>query len=81
MVVAFLVAVVLDNTVRGSRQERGVYVWSEPEAAQRELAFAKDYGLPFRWADGKSHLDQNMGHQLVILWTCLKILSCDYGVG
>ncbi|KAI3748196.1 hypothetical protein L6452_11121 [Arctium lappa] len=48
MVVAFLVAVVLDNTVPGSRQERGVYVWSEPEAAQREPAVAKDYGLPFR---------------------------------
>ncbi|KVI09246.1 Xanthine/uracil/vitamin C permease [Cynara cardunculus var. scolymus] len=44
----FLVAVVLDNTVPGSRQERGVYVWSEPEAARREPAVAKDYGLPFR---------------------------------
>ncbi|KAI3772440.1 hypothetical protein L6452_03626 [Arctium lappa] len=22
-----------------------------------------------------------MGHQLVILWTCFKILSCDYRVG
>ncbi|KAI3702683.1 hypothetical protein L6452_28432 [Arctium lappa] len=48
MVVAFLVAVVLDNTVPGSRQERGVYVWSEPEAAQRDSVVAKDYGLPFR---------------------------------
>ncbi|KAK9279298.1 hypothetical protein L1049_012977 [Liquidambar formosana] len=48
MVVAFLVAIILDNTVPGSRQERGVYVWSEPEAARREPAVAKDYQLPFR---------------------------------
>ncbi|GAB4824754.1 Nucleobase-ascorbate transporter 12 [Ancistrocladus abbreviatus] len=48
MVIAFLVALVLDNTVPGSRQERGVYVWSEPEAARREPAVTKDYGLPFR---------------------------------
>ncbi|PSR95485.1 Nucleobase-ascorbate transporter like [Actinidia chinensis var. chinensis] len=48
MVIAFLIAVVLDNTVPGSPQERGLYVWSEPEAARREPAVAKDYGLPFR---------------------------------
>lgn len=48
MVIAFLVAVVLDNTVPGSKQERGVYVWTEPEAARREPGVAKDYGLPFR---------------------------------
>uniref|UniRef100_A0A5B7A2B1 Putative nucleobase-ascorbate transporter 12 n=1 Tax=Davidia involucrata TaxID=16924 RepID=A0A5B7A2B1_DAVIN len=48
MVIAFLVAVILDNTVPGSRQERGVYVWSEPDAARREPAVAKDYELPFR---------------------------------
>lgn len=48
MVIAFLVAVILDNTVPGSRQERGVYVWSEPEAARREPAGTKDYELPFR---------------------------------
>ncbi|KAI3718166.1 hypothetical protein L6452_19020 [Arctium lappa] len=42
MVVALLVAVVLDNTVPGSRQEREVYVWSEPKAAQREPV-AKDH--------------------------------------
>ncbi|KAA8550223.1 hypothetical protein F0562_001907 [Nyssa sinensis] len=48
MVIAFLVAVILDNTVPGSPQERGVYVWSEPEAARREPAVAKDYELPFR---------------------------------
>ncbi|PON45768.1 Nucleobase-ascorbate transporter [Parasponia andersonii] len=48
MVIAFLVAVILDNTVPGSRQERGVYVWSESEVAQREPAVTKDYELPFR---------------------------------
>ncbi|KAF5770116.1 putative xanthine/uracil/vitamin C permease [Helianthus annuus] len=48
MVIAFIVAVVLDNTVPGSKQERGVYVWSEPDAARREPAVVKDYGLPFR---------------------------------
>ncbi|XP_051134578.1 nucleobase-ascorbate transporter 12 [Andrographis paniculata] len=47
MVIAFLAAVVLDNTVPGSHQERGVYVWSEPEAARREPAVLKDYELPF----------------------------------
>lgn len=48
MLIAFLVAVILDNTVPGSSQERGVYVWSEREAARREPAVAKDYELPFR---------------------------------
>ncbi|KAL2511132.1 Nucleobase-ascorbate transporter 12 [Abeliophyllum distichum] len=48
MVIAFLLAVILDNTVPGSRQERGVYVWSEPEAAKREPAVCKDYELPYR---------------------------------
>ncbi|KAM7275045.1 hypothetical protein ACFE04_016911 [Oxalis oulophora] len=48
MVIAFLVAVILDNTVPGSRQERGVYVWSEREAARTEPAVTKDYELPFR---------------------------------
>ncbi|KAK7324882.1 hypothetical protein VNO77_28787 [Canavalia gladiata] len=48
MVIAFLVAVILDNTVPGSKQERGVYVWSEPEVARREPAVANDYELPLR---------------------------------
>ncbi|XP_028788624.1 nucleobase-ascorbate transporter 12 [Neltuma alba] len=48
MVVAFVVAVILDNTVPGSRQERGVYDWTEAEAARSEPSVAKDYGLPFR---------------------------------
>lgn len=48
MVIAFLVAVILDNTVPGSKQERGVYVWSEPDVARRDPAITKDYGLPLR---------------------------------
>lgn len=48
MVIAFLIALILDNTVPGSKQERGVYVWSESESARREPAVAKDYELPFR---------------------------------
>ncbi|CAH9093834.1 unnamed protein product [Cuscuta epithymum] len=48
MVIAFLVAFILDNTVPGSSQERGVYTWSESEAASREPAVTKDYELPFR---------------------------------
>ncbi|XP_066315416.1 nucleobase-ascorbate transporter 12-like isoform X2 [Miscanthus floridulus] len=48
MVIAFLVALILDNTVPGGRQERGLYVWSEAEAAKRESAFIKDYELPFK---------------------------------
>jgi hypothetical protein len=47
MVVAFLVAFVLDNTVPGSRQERGLYVWSTGRTARNEPAVVKDYGLPF----------------------------------
>ncbi|KHN38667.1 Nucleobase-ascorbate transporter 12 [Glycine soja] len=55
MVIAFLVAFILDNTVPGSKQERGVYVWSKAEVARREPAVANDYELPlkvgriFRW--------------------------------
>lgn len=55
MVIAFVVAFILDNTVPGSKQERGVYVWLKPKGARDEPAVAKDYGLPlglgrcFRW--------------------------------
>ncbi|MED6155479.1 Nucleobase-ascorbate transporter 12 [Stylosanthes scabra] len=48
MVIAFLVAFILDNTVPGSKQERGVYVWSEAEVARREPAVTSDYELPLR---------------------------------
>ena len=46
MVIAFIVAFVLDNTVPGSKQERGVYVWLNPKGARDEPAVAMDYGLP-----------------------------------
>ncbi|KAL5830914.1 hypothetical protein ACOSQ4_016268 [Xanthoceras sorbifolium] len=48
MVIAFLFAVLLDNTVPGGKLERGVYEWSEREAARRDPDVAKDYELPFR---------------------------------
>lgn len=47
MVVAFLVAFILDNTVPGNRLERGIYVWSKGRTARNEPAVVKDYGLPF----------------------------------
>ncbi|GAA0174011.1 transporter [Lithospermum erythrorhizon] len=56
MVVAFLVAIILDNTVPGSRQERGVYMWSTPEDVTTDPSAYTDYTLPgkvgkfFRWA-------------------------------
>ncbi|KAH7442494.1 hypothetical protein KP509_03G091600 [Ceratopteris richardii] len=46
MVIAFLVAFVLDNTVPGSKQERGTYAWSKRTAAMQEPAVVKDYSLP-----------------------------------
>lgn len=48
MVIAFLIAVILDNTVPGSLHERGVYKWSDPDTARREPAVVKDYELPYR---------------------------------
>ncbi|KAL2619830.1 hypothetical protein R1flu_000035 [Riccia fluitans] len=47
MVIAFLVAFILDNTVPGSKQERGTYIWTKATAARNEPAVVKDYGLPF----------------------------------
>ncbi len=47
MVIAFLVAYVLDNTVPGSRLERGTYVWSKGRTARNEPVVVKEYGLPF----------------------------------
>lgn len=46
MVIAFVVAFILDNTVPGSKQERGVYVWLKAKGARDEPAVVKDYGLP-----------------------------------
>lgn len=56
MVVTLLVALVLDNTVPGSRQERGVYRWSRAEEIATDPTFLSDYALPrkvakcFCWA-------------------------------
>ncbi|KAM0935553.1 putative xanthine/uracil/vitamin C permease [Dioscorea sansibarensis] len=56
MVVALLVAFVLDNTVPGTKQERGVYIWSNPRSPDVDPASLEPYLLPkqiscfFRWA-------------------------------
>lgn len=79
MVIAFLVAVILDNTVPGSRQERGVYVWSETEAARREPAVTKDYELPFRvgrvfrWVKWVGLWETNDAFVVVLLIIAVKI--------
>lgn len=56
MVVAFLVAFILDNTVPGSRQERGVYIWSDSKRLDTDSSSLEPYSLPakvrryFWWA-------------------------------
>ncbi|KAF0906618.1 hypothetical protein E2562_012201 [Oryza meyeriana var. granulata] len=56
VVVALLVALILDNTVPGSKQERGVYIWSDPNSLEMDPASLEPYRLPekiscwFRWA-------------------------------
>ncbi|XP_059307397.1 nucleobase-ascorbate transporter 11 [Lycium ferocissimum] len=50
MVVTLLVAFILDNTVPGSRQERGVYVWSKAEDIMTDPSALLDYSLPSRVA-------------------------------
>ncbi|XP_047175350.1 nucleobase-ascorbate transporter 11-like [Vigna umbellata] len=56
MVVTLLVAFILDNTVPGSQQERGVYIWSRPEDFATHPSLLSTYSLPrkiarcFRWA-------------------------------
>ncbi|KAJ4825335.1 Nucleobase-ascorbate transporter 11 [Turnera subulata] len=46
MVVTLLVAFVLDNTVPGSRQERGVYIWSHGEEMATDPSMHANYSLP-----------------------------------
>ncbi|XP_024177601.1 nucleobase-ascorbate transporter 11 isoform X2 [Rosa chinensis] len=46
MVVTLVVALVLENTVPGSRQERGVYIWSKPEDINTDPSSLEDYSLP-----------------------------------
>lgn len=56
MVVAFFVAFILDNTVPGSKQERGVYIWSDKNALDFDPSSLEPYFLPtlvrpfFSWA-------------------------------
>ncbi|XP_027346947.1 nucleobase-ascorbate transporter 11-like isoform X2 [Abrus precatorius] len=56
MVVTMLVAFILDNTVPGSQQERGVYIWSRAEDIATDPSLPLAYSLPrkiarcFCWA-------------------------------
>jgi solute carrier family 23 (nucleobase transporter), member 1 len=56
VVVALLVALILDNTVPGSKQERGVYIWSDPTSLDVDPVTLEPYRLPekiscwFGWA-------------------------------
>ncbi|CAH2076110.1 unnamed protein product [Thlaspi arvense] len=50
MVVTFLLAFVLDNTVPGSKEERGVYQWSRAEDMEVDPEMQADYSLPKRVA-------------------------------
>ncbi|OMO72957.1 Xanthine/uracil/vitamin C permease [Corchorus olitorius] len=50
MVVTLLVAFVLDNTVPGSREERGVYIWSRAEDVAVDPSLQSDYSLPGKCA-------------------------------
>ncbi|KAM7262065.1 hypothetical protein ACFE04_021142 [Oxalis oulophora] len=46
MVVTLLVAFILDNTVPGSKEERGVYIWSHAEDLVADSSLSADYSLP-----------------------------------
>jgi len=48
MVIAFIVALVLDNTIPSRQKERGTYIWSRSRPARTEPVVVKDYGFPFR---------------------------------
>lgn len=56
VIVAFMAAFILDNTVPGTREERGMYKWSKVETAGNESILLEEYALPkrigkfFRWA-------------------------------
>ncbi|MED6172309.1 hypothetical protein PIB30_048915 [Stylosanthes scabra] len=50
MVVTMLVAFILDNTVPGSQQERGVYVWSRAEDLTADPSLPSEYSLPKKLA-------------------------------
>ncbi|CAN8328471.1 unnamed protein product [Cochlearia groenlandica] len=46
MVVTLLLSFVLDNTVPGSKEERGVYAWSRAEDMETDPEMQADYALP-----------------------------------
>ncbi|XP_030463220.2 nucleobase-ascorbate transporter 11 [Syzygium oleosum] len=46
MVVTLLVAIVLDTTVPGNRQERGVYIWTQRDDVVADPTSLADYSLP-----------------------------------
>lgn len=46
MVVTLLVAFLLDNTVPGSQEERGVYTWSKAEDITADPSLQSEYSLP-----------------------------------
>ncbi|KRH39463.1 hypothetical protein GLYMA_09G199600v4 [Glycine max] len=46
MVVTLLVAFLLDNTVPGSQEERGVYLWSQAEDIVTDPSLQSEYSLP-----------------------------------
>ncbi|XP_021728193.1 nucleobase-ascorbate transporter 11-like [Chenopodium quinoa] len=46
MVVSFFIAFVLDNTVPGTKQERGVYKWSTSEELATDASSQASYKLP-----------------------------------
>lgn len=50
MVVTLLVAFLLDNTVPGSKQERGVYTWSRAEDVAADASLQSEYLLPKKLA-------------------------------
>ncbi|KAG8477093.1 hypothetical protein CXB51_030783 [Gossypium anomalum] len=50
MVITLLVAFVLDNTVPGSREERGVYIWSSAEDVATDPSLQLDYSLPGKFS-------------------------------
>ncbi|KAG6600689.1 Nucleobase-ascorbate transporter 11, partial [Cucurbita argyrosperma subsp. sororia] len=49
MVVTFFIALILDNTVPGSRQERGVYIWSHVDDIKNDPSLVATYSLPKRF--------------------------------
>lgn len=56
MVATLMVAFLLDNTVPGTREERGVYAWSSAKETITDPSSLSDYSLPrvfgccFSWA-------------------------------